>query len=166
MMQNQMVIWIFAAVVMALSASVCLAGDKMQPKPEADAFWCYITEKNPYEGWGYWPGHVGMYPGQSPHGKYLELFANSVALKAAREGKTEMPEGSILVKLNYGKDKETLKAITPMYKAQGYNPEAGDWFWAKYGPDGKAMASGKVEGCINCHRAKKANDWIFTKAKE
>ena len=23
-------------------------------------------------------------------------------------------------------------AITPMYKSSGYNPDAGDWFWAEY----------------------------------
>jgi hypothetical protein len=55
-------------------------------------------------------------------------------------------------------------AVTPMYKVKGYNPEAGDWFWGKYGPDGKIMASGKVKGCINCHGVQKAKDWIFTEA--
>jgi hypothetical protein len=29
-----------------------------------------------------------------------------------------------------------------VYKVKGYNPDAGDWFWAKYGPGipGKAAA--------------------------
>ena len=75
------------------------------------------------------------------------------------------PNGSILVKENYGKDKKTLMAVTPMYKVRGYNPDEGDWFWAKYGPDGNIMSSGKVEGCINCHRARKNQDWIFTEPK-
>ncbi len=135
-----------------------------KPGPDGEKLWNYITEKSPYEGWGFWPGHTEIYPGKSPHGAYLKLYANPVALKAAREGKA-LPDGSILVKLNYAKDKETLKAITPMYKVKGYNPEAGDWFWAKYGPKGKVMAEGKVDGCINCHRAKKAADYIFTEAK-
>jgi hypothetical protein len=57
-----------------------------------------------------------------------------------------------------------LVAITVMYKVKGYNPEAGDWFWAKYGPDGKIAAEGKVNSCIECHGAKKANDFIHTAA--
>ena len=136
------------------------------PEPGADAMWEWVTEKDPYQGWGYWPGHKGMYPGQSPHGKYLELYANSIALEAARKGKTEMPPGSILMKANYAKDKETLVALTPMYKVEGYNPEAGNWYWAKYKPNGKAVASGKVQSCINCHRSQKSNDWIFTPKHE
>jgi len=130
----------------------------------ASKFWAYISETNPYSGWGYWPGTYGMYPGKSPHGAYLKFYANGIALKAAREGKP-MPEGAILVKENYGNDQKTLMAITPMYKVKGYNPSGGDWYWAKYGPNGEVMASGAVKGCINCHRARQANDWIFTEAK-
>ncbi|MFP3870443.1 MAG: cytochrome P460 family protein [Syntrophobacteria bacterium] len=113
-----------------------------------------------------WPGHEGLYQGQSPHGAYLKLYANSIALKAAREGKREMPNGAILVKENYGRDKTTLMAVTPMYKAQGYDPAAGDWFWAKYGPNGEVMKAGKVKGCINCHSVVQAKDWRFTGAKQ
>jgi hypothetical protein len=49
-----------------------------------------------------------------------------------------------------------------MYKVAGYNPEANDWFWAKYKADGTVLKEGKVAGCINCHAAKKANDFVFT----
>ena len=55
-----------------------------------------------------------------------------------------MPDGAIIVKENYGKDKEKLMAITQMYLKKGCNPDAGDWFWAKYGPEGEVMSSGKV----------------------
>jgi hypothetical protein len=127
----------------------------------ATRFWTYLTETNSYTGWGYWPGKYGMYPGKTPHGAYLKLYANGIALKAAREGRP-MPDGAILVKENYGKDKKTLMAVTPMHKVKGYNPNGGDWWWAKYGPNGEVQASGAVKGCINCHRAQQAKDWIFT----
>ncbi|MBW1895483.1 MAG: cytochrome P460 family protein, partial [Deltaproteobacteria bacterium] len=83
---------------------------------------------------------------------------------AAREGKP-MPYGAILVKENYGKDKTTLMAVTPMYKIKGFDPEAGDWFWAKYDANGKVLKEGQVTGCISCHQARKAADWIFTEAE-
>ena len=38
-----------------------------------------------------------------------------------------------------------------MYKTAGYNPDAGDWYWAKYSPDGKADKYGKPAGCVGCH---------------
>jgi hypothetical protein len=105
-----------------------------------------------------------MYPGHSPHGSYMKLYANGPAIKAAK-AKRPMPDGAILVKENYGDDKKTLLAVTPMYKTAGYNPEGGNWFWVKYGPDGKIFAEGKVEGCIGCHSAMKEKGWIFTEPK-
>jgi len=139
------------------------AGEDKIPA-DAEQVWTHITACNPYLGWGTWPGYPGIYPGKSPHGAFLKLYANGLALKAAREGKP-MPEGAIIVKENYGKDQKTLMAITPMYKVKGYNPEAGDWFWAKYEPSGKALKSGKVKGCIDCHRTQGDKDWLFTTPK-
>jgi len=156
--------FIVAVFFMAAFAFQVSAADMPEGLPPADgeAFWTYITKADPYWGWGYWPGYYGMYPGKSPHGAYLKFYANGIALRAAREGKP-MPYGAILVKENYGKDKETLMAITPMYKIEGYSPQTGDWFWAKYGPKGKIQAAGQIKSCIDCHSAKKAEDYIFTK---
>ena len=162
MTKPSIILVVSMVLAIVLSAGSAPAEGKKGPAPEAQAVWEWITETTPYEGWGYWPGHEGLYPGQSPHGAYLKLYANSIALKALREGTFPLPCGSIVMKANYGKDQETLKALTPMYKVQGYNPEAGNWFWAKYKPDGTALASGKVDSCIQCHRAKKDHDWIFT----
>jgi hypothetical protein len=131
---------------------------------DANDVWAQITETSPYKQWDTWPGHPDIYPGKSPHGKYLRLYANGPAITAAREGEP-MPDGAILVKENYAEDKTTLKAVTPMYKVDGYNPDAGDWWWAKYGPEGTVMKAGKVEGCINCHKAVEDKDWIFTEAQ-
>ena len=156
------VVFILAIVAMVIGGLITIstAGDDTPPA-DAEKLWSYITTSNPYTGWGFWPGHVGMYPGKSPHGAYLKVYANSVALKAAREGKP-MPDGAIIVKENYGKDKTTLMALTPMYRIKGYNPDGGDWYWAKYGADGNVQTAGKVEGCIQCHSVRKDNDWIFT----
>jgi hypothetical protein len=140
-------------------SAVIGAGDEI-----ASQFWTHITQTDPYFGWGYWPGKYGMYPGKSPHGAYLKLYANGIALKAAREGKP-MPDGAILVKENYGDDQKILMAVTSMYKISGYNPEGGDWWWGKYGPNGEVMASGAVKGCVDCHQVQKANDWIFTEVE-
>ena len=138
------------------------SGDGM-PAPEAESLWSHISRSD-YTQWQFFPGYKGMYPGQSPHGAHLKLYANDIAYNAAKNGQP-MPEGAILVKENYGKDQKTLMAITPMYKAPGYNPDAGDWFWAKYGPDGKAMTAGKVDSCISCHKAMGGGDYVVTEAK-
>ena len=139
------------------------AGEKL-PSADGEKFWTYISKTNPYKKWGVWPGHEGMYPGNSPHGAYVKLYANDSALKAARDG-MPMPYGAILVKENYSKDQKTLMLITPMYKVKGFSPGEDAWFWAKYSPDGTPMQVGKVGGCMNCHSAQKSRDWIFTEPK-
>ncbi len=148
-------------IAIAATAVVAVAEENM-PKPEGEAFWTYINETNPYTQWDKWPGKDGMYPGTSPHGAFLKLYVNDIALKAVKENQP-MPDGAIIVKENYAKDKEKLMAVTPMFLKKGYNPEGGDWFWAKYGPDGKIMASGKVDSCIQCHQTQK--DWLFTETE-
>jgi len=140
------------------------AGENL-PSADGEKFWTYISKTNPYKSWGMWPGHERMYPGHSPHGAYVKLYANDIALKAANKAGKAMPYGAILIKENYDKDKKTLSVITPMYKVKGFNPDGDNWFWAKYSPDGTPMQVGKVGGCMNCHSVQKSRDWIFTEPK-
>lgn len=139
-----------------------MAGD--MPKADGKALWGYMTKQSPYQKWQHWPGLPGVYEGKPPHGAFLQVFVNDVALKAAKSGGV-MPDGAIIVKENIGKDGKTVMAITPMYKVKGYNPSGGDWFWAKYKANGAIDKEGKVGGCINCHEAVKDTNWIFNKAK-
>lgn len=164
MKKNVYLLIIIGMAFFTLLAGAIIPGGDEMPKAEAKDFWEYISKENPYANWKQWPGMEGMYEGQSPHGAYLKLYLNEKAYMAVKDSK-EMPDGAILVKENYGKDKEKLMAITPMYKKEGFNPDAGDWFWAKYGAEGEVMASGKVESCIDCHMKVKESDWLFTKGK-
>ena len=82
----QRFILIFMAIGFIVSAVAFAGAVENLPSAEAGKLWTYMTKTYPYEGWGYWPGYAGIYPGKSPHGKYLKLFANPIALKAAREG--------------------------------------------------------------------------------
>lgn len=154
---------LFTSFTVVLFISMIIPEGQDMPRAEAEDFWTYISEEKPYTEWNQWPDMAGMYEGQSPHGAYLKLYLNDRAYEAVTNVK-DMPDGAILVKENYNKDKK-LVAITPMYRKKGYNPEAGDWFWAKYGKDGKTMASGKVQSCIDCHMKVKDDDWLFTKGK-
>ena len=153
-----------SALAAFLFSGAMLPGGKDMPKPEAEDLWNYISEESPYVAWKQWPGKEGMYEGQSPHGAYLKLFVNDKAYAALQAGE-EMPDGAIVVKENYADDKETLVAITPMYKSKGYNPDAGDWFWAKYSEKADVQAAGKVESCIECHMKAKDHDWLFSMKK-
>jgi hypothetical protein len=155
-----------STAVMALLLLVFASGiNDQMPAPSGTEFWKYISETKPYTEWAYFPGHTGKNPGTGPHGAFIQIFVNPIALDAIENGAATMPEGAILVKENYGKDKTTLMAITTMYKSKGYDPSHNDWFWGRYGADGTEMASGKIASCSGCHAAKKDNDYVFTQKK-
>lgn len=126
------------------------------PGSDPDALWHYITKTSPYTQWSFWPDHQGMQKGNAPHGPLHKVYVNDAALNSK---KPPVAHGSILVKENYGRSQE-LRDITVMYKLMGFYPEKGDWFWAKFSPDGKAQRAGKPRGCINCHSS--GEDFILT----
>lgn len=130
------------------------------PGDDAERLNDYIIRLEPYRYWKLWPDKGRLYKGTEPHGVLLTTFVNDAAYYSIKD-KKGMADGSIIVKENYTADKKFV-ALSVMYKIKGYNPEGGDWFWVKYSPDGKAEASGKVKGCIDCHSKMKDNDFIFT----
>jgi len=133
------------------------AAQAEMPGPDPDALWHYITRESPYARWEFWPDHQGLQPGKAPHGPLHKVFVNDRALQSVRP---PLPYGTIEVKENYSPEKELL-TVTVMYKVKGYNPDGGDWFWAKYSPQGKAEKFGKPAGCIGCHAIKEYNDYLL-----
>ena len=117
------------------------------------------------------------YPGTDPHGMMLETFYT----RATIDGHT----GALVIKRNYGPEGVTvdevlgdpaghLAAVTIMFRREaGYDDENGDWFWAKYLPDGSLdvnpagvplagrVAKGADTGCIACHQGA-GDDLLFT----
>jgi hypothetical protein len=138
-----------------------VAGDVALPKADGKAVYDYITKTNPYQQWALYPGKGKLYKGQHPHGALLTTYVSEKAEAALNARAGQFPDGSLIVKENYMPDK-MLGAVTVMYRVNGYDPDAGDWFWAKYKADGAIEAEGKVAGCIGCHTAAIQNDWVFT----
>jgi len=155
---------IVMALVVAFSGaglSYALANDTPMPPAEGKEVYAYLTDVSPYQDWPLFPGTKKLQEGKHPHGALLTTYVSPSALSAIQERQGQLPVGAFIVKENYMPD-QTLGAITIMYRVKGYNPAAGDWFWAKYSADGDIAASGKVDGCINCHTAAIQNDWVFT----
>jgi hypothetical protein len=132
----------------------------LEPGPDAEKLGAYILRHKPYTSWQLWPDKGRLYPGKEPHGALLTTFVNESAYFSVRS-KKGMSDGSMVAKENYTADRR-FDSLSVMYKIKGYNPAGGDWFWAKYSPDGRILASGKVEACIKCHGQQKENDYIMT----
>jgi hypothetical protein len=152
---------LLCAAALAYAIHETIPSETQVPLPDADAgkLYEYITKYHNYTSWELWPGKGRFYKGTEPHGALLTTYVNSKAYFSIGKGK--MDDASIIVKENYTQDKK-LAALTVMYKIKGFNPAAGDWFWAKYGPFGKVEISGKADMCIGCHGKNKDNDYIMT----
>ncbi len=139
------------------------ADQKAAALPDADGRTLieFITVTQDYRQWPMFPGKEALYQGQHPHGAYLTTYVSPAVLAALQSKSGKLPDGAIIVKENFSPEKE-LAAVTVMYRRTGYNPEEGDWFWLKFAPDKTVLAEGRVDGCINCHRAVQNNDWVFT----
>ena len=111
------------------------------------------------------------YIGQHPHGAILDTISGKIVIGSKLH--------NIIVKRNYGGETisiarvasepaKYLQAITVMLERPGYDPEAGNWFWAKYRADGSldanpegTLLAGKVTACITCHTSAPGGDMIF-----
>lgn len=131
------------------------------PDTTAEALWSHLEDVDYRAAWTLWPGKGELYTGQQPHGMLLTTYLNEPAAAALSGQAGAMPPGAIVVKENYTPD-STLAATTVMYKVEGYNPEAGNWFYLKRLPDGTVEASGRVDGCQGCHAEQADNDYLFT----
>jgi len=150
---------VFGAVIGLVLGATLAGGAQGGGLPGADpaALWNYFTKESPYKTWKSWPDFAGMQSGRSPHGPKVRVFVNDIALKA---DKKPLPPGSLEVKEGYNEAGQ-MTSITVMYKVKGYNPAAGDWFWAKYAPQGQAGPFGKPRGCVGCHAVKADNDYVL-----
>ncbi len=137
-------------------------GGPTKPEIMASELWNKMQADNYQKTWKMWPGRAAYYKGTKPHGALLTTYLNKEAYEAVKTKVKELPYGSIIIKENYMPDK-MLGAITVMQKVEGFNPDADDWFWVKFAPDGKPITmekngmtmtlAGKVPGCIGCHQS-------------
>lgn len=115
------------------------------------------------------------YEGTPPHGPMLGLLETDLEV----DGHT----GQVIVKRNFrpdgdltreeilqGSADEYLASATVMFRREeGYAPDSGNWFWAKYNPDGSLQQTGqgtalagRVQMCAACHETAPGGDYVFS----
>lgn len=134
------------------SAAAGSADDAM-----AEELW---GELQGYESWGRFDNQSATPVLSDDHsGNYVVSYYDEALLGWALSG--EAPDGGISVKEVYSAPDDTSPvALTVMKKVAGYDPEAGDWFWAWYAMDGTVQAAGAVSSCSGCHSAA-STDFVF-----
>lgn len=154
-MKKTLIISVFISLAICLASASAIMAE--MPTTDPVALWNYITKISPYSKWSYWSDHQGMQLSRAPHGTLHRVYVNDRALNSSGP---PLQNGSIEVMENYQGESEELHNITVMYKAHGYNPPDGDWYWAKYTPEGKVVIHGKPRSCIGCHGTRAKNDFV------
>ncbi len=117
------------------------------------------------------------YEGTEPHGAILVILQGDLTV----DGRT----GAVIVKNNYMGESVSvssvsdnpdlnLAAVTVMFRrAEGYDADNLDWFWAKYSSDGSLQTNpagvrlaGRIgknpeDACIACHKFAPGDDYVF-----
>ena len=123
-----------------------------------------------HDTWSHPALRPGWQPATAPHGQWLKTYLNP----AAAASTSTFAEGSVIMAKSYAdQDEDTLEFITAMTRVPGFEPEHGDWFWAKFAPDGSlmldaqgaslagAIGKGAQVGCIDCHTGASGSDYVF-----
>ena len=149
-----------AGLIIAGAGILHAASEPVLPKAEGQAVADYMKASK-YQDWALVPGTIPMREGKEPHGALQNVRANGLAIKGFAFENDPMPDGTMIVKENFNAD-SVLQGFTVLYKKAGYNPAAGDYFWASLGPDMKVKAEGKLAGCISFHtQAAGVKDYII-----
>jgi len=173
---REVVLFLFLFVSAAIVPSTTQAQD--QGKPFEAKFWQFLMGNN-YKNWAPAPGQDGdFYSGQVPHGALLKMYVN----RSAASDIAGLKIGSVVVLENYRSDR-SLKSISVMYRTEGFNPSANDWYWVEYNPDGTVVKDvtanqtqsenavllssqssklmGKASRCIGCHGQAGGADFAY-----
>jgi hypothetical protein len=142
-----------AFLLLPLLAACATAGDLGEERSAddllADEIWAEIADWTSWElpaGWTDTPVE------SATHNGYVVTYFNDTL--AGWDTTGDAPEGSISVKEGYASaDSTELNNVMVMKKIPDYAPDAGDWFWATYAPDGEVKSSGSPSACTGCHAA-------------
>jgi hypothetical protein len=150
---------VFLILAIAVGLAGCAQKEEAEPAAETDITAQDLWEEHVqgYTSLAFWPGREGLMKGESPHGSFVTTYVNA---EGHMPDALPYPDGTLVVKENYTAD-TTLVKLTVMYKAEGYNPKGGDWFWAVYAPDGTVESEGKIQSCISCHAVRAEQDYVF-----
>lgn len=125
------------------------------------------TEIDGYDTWGQVGAWTGVVLHEGSHGgaSHVQVWFNDVA--EADHGGT-ISDGGISVKETYNDENgDTALKIFVMKKIDGYDADNGDWFYARYSPDGTVDVAGAdaIGGCAGCHNAA-TEDGLYTATQD
>ncbi len=155
------------ALVSIAASSATWAAGKEDPKPASPIYGVVVPED--YRQWQL----VGVATEDAPLDELRAVVGNRIAMDAYRLGQLPFPDGAMLVKLAWKRQRSTefSPATVPgqpttvqvMVKDSNRYADSGGWGYGRF-VDGKPVDKAQHQTCFACHNALvKARDDVFTK---
>lgn len=133
-------------LLIALIAASCADSGGSGDSADAAALWEQIHEQD-YRAFDRAPGYATTQASATGiHGDFVDIYVNETIANALAAGTalTRWPLDSLIVKDGF-RPKGSLQYVAVMER------RADSWFWAKFNPEGKELASGSPSSCTGCH---------------
>ncbi|WP_377159034.1 cytochrome P460 family protein [Roseateles sp. UC29_93] len=160
---------IASALVLALFAatSTTSSAEEAAPKPASPLYGVVVPED--YRHWQL----VGVATEDAPLDELRAVVGNRIAIDAYRLGQLPFPDGAMLVKLAWKRQRSTEfpaatvpgqpTTVQVMVKDSKRYADSGGWGYGRF-VDGQPVDKAQHQTCFACHNALvKARDDVFTK---
>lgn len=94
-------------------------------------------------------------------GIMVRTHLDPTAMEAYQNNAFPYANGVEVVKEGHANADGPVNALYIMKKIEGYDPENGDWFYARANGDGVVAEQGRMQMCISCHRVARDKDFIY-----
>jgi len=94
----------------------------------------------------------------SAHPATMRVYVNEVGADAYEAEANPLPEGTIVVKEEFGgtdcdDDGQILSWVAMLKREPGYDADDGDWQWQRVLSPNRGVFTNDKSSCISCHRA-------------
>ena len=91
----------------------------------------------------------------------VHLYASPAAMTAVTNRMRVFPVGSVIVKEKLADDGKVSGVGGMVKRAAGFDAANGDWEYFYYARPSE-FSTGRIRSCIDCHRAAKTNDYVYS----
>jgi hypothetical protein len=97
-----------------------------------------------------------------PHGNVMVRTHLDTAAMATLNNKSyPYANGAEIVKQSHRTADGPIETVYMMKKIAGYDPDNGDWFYARTNAEGTVADRGRIQMCISCHKGASNKDYVY-----
>lgn len=138
----------------------------MSSPATAESSPCDVAKQSTFKDWKQWTKLTPEPVRSNGHSRnWVDIHVDELARDTYLSGDAPYAECAMIAKPEFrDKSANSVRKLTLMVKMPaGYDPDHANWWYGVADPDGEIKRSGKMYGCISCHRQVKATDYTFSR---